>query len=132
MLDSKLKLKKIFNSVKITFVKSNGDRIEATGKVGDSILDIVVNNEIDLDGYGKYFIFFLNESQSYWKVKKIEIQQFHSEYLYKFLWVGACEGTLTCSTCHLIFPRKVYDMLPDKPTDEELDMLDLAYDLTDT
>ncbi|KAK0157388.1 hypothetical protein PV328_011133 [Microctonus aethiopoides] len=82
--------------VKITFVKSNGDRIEATGKVGDSILDIVVNNEIDLDGY------------------------------------GACEGTLTCSTCHLIFPRKVYDMLPDKPTDEELDMLDLAYDLTDT
>lgn len=46
--------------------------------------------------------------------------------------IGACEGTLTCSTCHLIFPKEVYDTLPDKPTDEELDMLDLAYELTDT
>lgn len=46
--------------------------------------------------------------------------------------IGACEGTLTCSTCHLIFSKEVYDTLPDKPTDEELDMLDLAYELTDT
>ena len=48
------------------------------------------------------------------------------------IYVGACEGTLTCSTCHLIFSKEVYDSLPDKPTDEELDMLDLAYELTDT
>ncbi|XP_033362614.1 adrenodoxin-like protein 2, mitochondrial [Bombus vosnesenskii] len=34
--------------------------------------------------------------------------------------------------CHLIFSKEVYDALPDKPTDEELDMLDLAYELTDT
>lgn len=45
---------------------------------------------------------------------------------------GACEGTLTCSTCHLIFPKDIYNSLPNKPTDEELDMLDLAYELTDT
>lgn len=45
---------------------------------------------------------------------------------------GACEGTLTCSTCHLIFCQEVYDKLPSKPCDEELDMLDLAYDLSDT
>lgn len=45
---------------------------------------------------------------------------------------GACEGTLTCSTCHLILKQPDYDGLPNKPTDEELDMLDLAYDLTDT
>lgn len=45
---------------------------------------------------------------------------------------GACEGTLTCSTCHLIFKPADYERLPDKPGDEELDMLDLAYDLTDT
>jgi len=45
---------------------------------------------------------------------------------------GACEGTLTCSTCHLIFTKPDYEKLPDKPTDEELDMLDLAYDLSDT
>lgn len=45
---------------------------------------------------------------------------------------GACEGTLACSTCHLIFAEKDYKQLPEKPTDEELDMLDLAYGLTDT
>lgn len=48
------------------------------------------------------------------------------------MFTGACEGTLTCSTCHLIFPKEIYDTLPDKPTNEELDMLDLAYELTDT
>lgn len=49
-----------------------------------------------------------------------------------WIYIGACEGTLTCSTCHLIFSKEVYNSLPDKPTDEELDMLDLAYELTDT
>lgn len=83
-------------AVEVTFVRANGERIKATGKEGDSLLDIVVNNSVDLEGY------------------------------------GACEGTLTCSTCHLIFKKEDFDRLPDKPTDEELDMLDLAYDLTDT
>jgi len=45
---------------------------------------------------------------------------------------GACEGTLACSTCHLIFKQEDYKKLPETPTDEELDMLDLAYGLTDT
>jgi len=45
---------------------------------------------------------------------------------------GACEGTLACSTCHLIFSEHNYNKLPQKPTDEELDMLDLAYGLSDT
>lgn len=82
--------------VEVTFVKANGERIKAKGKIGDSLLDVVVNNNVDLDGY------------------------------------GACEGTLTCSTCHLIFKKPDFEGLPEKPTDEELDMLDLAYDLSDT
>ncbi|PHT96443.1 2Fe-2S ferredoxin [Capsicum chinense] len=45
---------------------------------------------------------------------------------------GACEGTLTCSTCHVILRKEDYDRLPEKPTDEELDMLDLAHGLCDT
>lgn len=77
-------------------MKADGERFVAKGKVGDSLLDVIVNNDVDLDGF------------------------------------GACEGTLTCSTCHLILKKEDFDNLPDKPTDEELDMLDLAYDLTDT
>ncbi|XP_016321826.1 adrenodoxin-like [Sinocyclocheilus anshuiensis] len=44
---------------------------------------------------------------------------------------GACEGTLACSTCHLIFEESVYDKL-EPMVDEEVDMLDLAYGLTKT
>ncbi|XP_055637868.1 adrenodoxin-like protein 2, mitochondrial [Toxorhynchites rutilus septentrionalis] len=84
------------DEVEITFVRSDGERIKAKGKIGDSLLDVIVNNQIDLDGF------------------------------------GACEGTLTCSTCHLIFSQADYDALPEKPGDEELDMLDLAFELTDT
>lgn len=44
---------------------------------------------------------------------------------------GACEGTLACSTCHLIFEKAAFQQLGEI-TDDELDMLDLAYGLTDT
>ncbi|XP_019869107.1 adrenodoxin-like protein 2, mitochondrial [Aethina tumida] len=82
--------------IEVTFVKANGEKVKAKGKVGDSLLDVVVNNDIDLDGF------------------------------------GACEGTLTCSTCHLIFTPQDFNELPNKATEEEIDMLDLAYELTDT
>jgi len=45
---------------------------------------------------------------------------------------GACEGTLACSTCHLVFSQDQFNKIPEKPTDEELDMLDLAFGLEDT
>jgi ferredoxin-2, mitochondrial len=42
---------------------------------------------------------------------------------------GACECSLACSTCHVILESKVYDGL-EPPTDEEEDLLDLAFGLT--
>lgn len=44
---------------------------------------------------------------------------------------GACGGELACATCHLIFEQKMYDSLPEKVPEED-DMLDLAFELTDT
>ncbi|EDO19496.1 hypothetical protein Kpol_1018p24 [Vanderwaltozyma polyspora DSM 70294] len=44
---------------------------------------------------------------------------------------GACGGSCACSTCHVIVDPDYYDALPE-PTDEENDMLDLAYGLTET
>ncbi|XP_064488671.1 adrenodoxin-like protein 2, mitochondrial [Ornithodoros turicata] len=80
----------------VTFVTENGQKLKAKGKVGESLLDVVVNQNVDLDGF------------------------------------GACEGTLACSTCHLVFKPEDYAKLNEKPSDEELDMLDLAYGLCDT
>ena len=44
---------------------------------------------------------------------------------------GACEGSLACSTCHVIVDADWYDLLKDASEDEE-DMLDLAFGLTVT
>ncbi len=44
---------------------------------------------------------------------------------------GACEGSLACSTCHVIIAQDWYDKLPEASEDEE-DMLDLAFGLTST
>lgn len=44
---------------------------------------------------------------------------------------GACEGSCSCSTCHVILEQKVYDELPE-PSEQEEDMLDLAMCLTPT
>lgn len=44
---------------------------------------------------------------------------------------GACEGSLACSTCHVVVEPKWFDELDD-PTEEEEDMLDLAFGLTHT
>lgn len=83
-------------SVKVTFLFPNGERVEAKGQEGDNLLDIVINENVEIDGF------------------------------------GACEGTLACSTCHLIFSQEDFEKLPEEATDEELDMLDLAYGLKDT
>jgi len=44
---------------------------------------------------------------------------------------GACEGALACSTCHVIVDPQWIDRLPP-PSEDEEDMLDLAFGLTRT
>ena len=44
---------------------------------------------------------------------------------------GACEGVCACSTCHLIYPQNVFDEL-EEASEEEEDMLDMAFGLTET
>ena len=44
---------------------------------------------------------------------------------------GACEGSLACSTCHVIVDPGWYKKLKTATEDEE-DMLDLAFGLTET
>lgn len=83
------------DKVTVQFVNRDGEKITVKGSPGDSLLDVVINEDLDFDGF------------------------------------GACEGTLACSTCHLIFDEDVYKQL-GPITDEEMDMLDLAYGLTDT
>ena len=46
--------------------------------------------------------------------------------------LGACGGSCACSTCHVIVESNdLYDKMPE-PDDDENDMLDLAFGLTET
>ncbi|XP_072018687.1 adrenodoxin-like [Amphiura filiformis] len=83
------------DALSVTYINRDGDKSTVKTEIGQNLLDIAVDNDLDIEGF------------------------------------GACEGTLACSTCHLIFEQKHFDMLP-KPSDEELDMLDLAYGLEET
>lgn len=44
---------------------------------------------------------------------------------------GACEGSLACSTCHVVVDPKWFNNL-DEACDQEEDMLDYAFGLTAT
>jgi len=84
------------NKLSVTYDMANGEKCTVQCKEGENLLDVALENDLDIDGF------------------------------------GACEGTLACSTCHLIFKQEDYDKIEDVVTDEELDMLDLAFGLTDT
>ena len=55
----------------ITYEVGNGEKHTVLAKDGDNLLDVVINNDVDIDGF------------------------------------GACEGTLACSTCHVVFTDEV-------------------------
>ena len=55
----------------ITYELGGGEKHTVQAKDGDNLLDVVINNDVDIDGF------------------------------------GACEGTLACSTCHIVFTEEV-------------------------
>ncbi|XP_072451363.1 ferredoxin 1b [Chiloscyllium punctatum] len=79
----------------VHFINRDNEKLTVPAKEGESLLDVVIKNNLDIDGF------------------------------------GACEGTLACSTCHIIFDKEVFENL-DEIRDEEMDMLDLAFGLTST
>ena len=78
---------------RMTFIKTDGTRVEVDAPIGLSVLEIAHRNNLDLE--------------------------------------GACEGSLACSTCHVIVDKQWFDKLAPASEDEE-DMLDLAFGLTQT
>lgn len=83
--------------IKVTFMRFGKVLAEnVPAHEGDSILDITINNNLGIDGF------------------------------------GACEGSMACSTCHVILTQEDFDRLPELPVEEEQDMIDIAYGQTDT
>lgn len=83
----------IEDDIQVTFIGSKKTIVKA--KPGKSLYDVVMDNNMDLDGF------------------------------------GSCGACLCCTTCHLILNNEDYNKLTP-PTEEELNMLDLADGLCDT
>mmetsp|Transcript_43355 Transcript_43355/g.70349 ORF Transcript_43355/g.70349 Transcript_43355/m.70349 type:complete len:170 (-) Transcript_43355:417-926(-) len=75
----------------MTFIDQEGESHQVKAKLGENVLEIAHENDIELE--------------------------------------GACEGSLACSTCHVYVDPAYYPKIPE-PSDEENDMLDLAFGLT--
>jgi len=74
---------------KVTFILRDGREQAIDTGVGDSLLDVARDHDLDIE--------------------------------------GTCEGSMACATCHVIV-----DPAWSPPCEEEQDMLDLAFGLTQT
>nr|XP_025749233.1 adrenodoxin, mitochondrial [Callorhinus ursinus] len=45
------------DKITVHFVNRDGETLTAKGKVGDSLLDVVIENNLDIDGFGEYGTF---------------------------------------------------------------------------
>lgn len=102
--------------VSFCFIDNEGQRNCISAAIGETLLDVAHDNDIELEGSSSSLTIFL--------------KFFNPDSSSPFL-KGACGGELACSTCHLIFEKEVYDALPEVSEEEE-DMLDLAWGLTET
>lgn len=106
----------------ISYIDRSGEELSVDAEIGKNLMDVAHDNNIELEGNGPWqihpctCILRVSHAQLLSTTKTDE---------------GACGGELACSTCHLVFEKEVYDTLPPK-TDEEEDMLDLAFELTET
>ncbi|KAI0653718.1 2Fe-2S ferredoxin-type domain-containing protein [Cubamyces menziesii] len=100
--------------IKVHFRDHKGNLIKTVeANEGDDLLSIAHEYDIDLEGAQSpvfVYCFPLNPAHAF---------------------IGACEASMACSTCHVILDPEVYDQLPE-PEDDENDMLDMAFGLTDT
>ena len=90
---------------------------EVEANVGETMIDIAHENDIDIEGEEGCDVALAAVFP--WLIRAL------------FAAVAACGGELACSTCHVILDDDVYEMLGEISEEEE-DMLDLAWGLTDT
>ena len=94
----------------VTILEKDGTRHEFEVAAGDNLLDIAQANDLEMEG-----------------------MQLYSVCKHSFTSIlGACGGSCACSTCHVaVEDSDMYDRIPE-PDDDENDMLDLAFGLTET
>lgn len=95
---------------RITFIDKEGQEHTFEVADGDNLLDIAQSEDLEMEGSHAH----------------CALQACADDVL------GACGGSCACSTCHVIVEQNdMYDKMVE-PDDDENDMLDLAFGLTET
>lgn len=110
----------------MTFIDKDGQEIKVAVSKGDNLLDIAQAHDIEMEGMAaKDPDFFISA------LKKQVVLSRHNQADRKSI-TGACGGSCACSTCHVIVrDEEFYEKIPE-PDDDENDMLDLAFGLSET
>ena len=109
----------------ITYVEADGTEKTVDAEIGKNLMDVAHDNDVELEGmYGL-------EEKIMLAAHSIVARRFSLLPVFVFVIPGACGGELACSTCHLVFEQSIYDTLPEKEEEED-DMLDLAFEVTET
>lgn len=96
----------------VTFIDKEGDEHSFEVSAGDNLLDIAQANDLEMEGkHNPGGLRGRNRANSR---------------------PGACGGSCACSTCHVIVEDEAFYDKMNEPDDDENDMLDLAFGLTET
>ncbi|WEW56078.1 mitochondrial matrix iron-sulfur protein [Emydomyces testavorans] len=100
--------------INVTFIDKDGEKHDFQVAKGDNLLDIAQANDLEMEG-------------------QCGFSRHANDHVPLTLTIlGACGGSCACSTCHVIVEdQDMYDKMPE-PDDDENDMLDLAFGLTET
>lgn len=102
-----------YGRINVSFIDKDGEKYDFQVSEGDNLLDIAQANDLEMEGE--------------FPVTLLADQLNPTDYS-----IGACGGSCACSTCHVIVEdADLYDRMPE-PDDDENDMLDLAFGLTET
>lgn len=136
------------NSISVTFVDKDGTETTVRAPLGKSLLEVAHDNDVELEGACNACSQGGRSSHSCCvharapalaptpppiagPTRSTPPKKTHNPKNPKNQKPGACEGSLACSTCHVILEPDVYAKL-EEPCEDELDMLDLAFGLTPT
>jgi ferredoxin len=109
----------------LTGLQSLSKAIEV--QISQKVSDFVGTVHFNVPHHSYTFDMQMPEGQTLMELSKTDLgHELLSEYL-----ECACGGNMSCATCHVILDQKSYDSM-EKPGQAEKDMLDLAYEPTDT
>ncbi len=106
----------------VTFIDKDGAEHSFEVAAGENLMDIAQAEDLEMEGPPALFS----------PPPPSPLPANSSLHSFPNILQGACGGSCACSTCHVIVedPDK-YDAMPE-PSDDENDMLDLAFGLTET